>query len=119
MVEVSVVMPVFNSGRYISFSIESVLQQTFRNFELLIIDNGSTDSSVEIVRSAKEKDGRIKSLHCSTPGAGPARNLGIEAARGRYIAFLDSDDIWEPNKLESQLDFMKKTMWDFVGHPTY
>ena len=98
---ISVITPVYNGATTIQETIESVLKQTFSDFELIIIDDGSQDSTTEIV--SKIEDSRIKLF--SYPNAGPAasRNRGIAHAQGKYIAFIDADDLWTPKKLEAQL----------------
>ena len=103
---VSVIMPVHNSDRYLLDSANSVLQQSFKNLELLIIDNGSKDRSSTIIAELADRDSRVVSLFCSEPGAAYARNMGIKQATGRFIAFLDSDDLWKPEKLDKQISFM-------------
>ena len=106
---VSVIMPTYNSGRFVAESIESILNQTYTHLELLITDDGSTDDTPQIIRSYEQKDSRIRYFAMSdNMGAGHARNLSIELARGQYIAFCDSDDTWLPEKLEKQIAFMKK-----------
>lgn len=102
---VSVIMPAHNAGRFIADAVNSVVAQTFSDWELLIIDDCSTDGTEEIAREFARKDPRIRLLRTERPGGGPAvpRNVGIENAAGRFIAFLDSDDIWLPVKLERQL----------------
>ncbi|XKE47247.1 glycosyltransferase [Halomonas organivorans] len=105
---VSVITPMHNASKFISTNIESVLTQTYSDWELIIIDDGSTDSSAEIAEAFSLQDSRIQLIRLEgNNGAAVARNRGIRLARGRYIAFLDSDDAWEPHKLESQLAFMK------------
>ena len=105
---VSIVMPAYNSGRFISESIESVLAQTYVNWELLIIDDISTDNTRTVCAQYIESDRRIKYFELSTKGgAGGARNKGITEASGRYLAFLDSDDIWLPEKLSVQISQMQ------------
>ncbi|RVT96748.1 glycosyltransferase [Rhodovarius crocodyli] len=94
---VSVVMPVYNVERFVAAAIDSVLAQSFTDFELIIVDDGGNDRSVEIC--AAYADPRIRILHQANRGLAGARNTGIAAARGRYIALLDSDDIWLPGKL--------------------
>lgn len=108
-VKVSVVMPLYNSERYVAEAIESVIAQTFTNWELIVVDDGSTDKSCEIVLEYVSKDARIKLLHNPSPNRMPSspRNIGIQAAEGKYIAFLDSDDIWLKEKLSQQLDLFK------------
>jgi len=105
---VSVIMPAYNSADFIAESIQSVLQQTHQNWELLIIDDASPDNTISIIEEFKYLDPRIKLFQNETnQGAGVARNAGIKAAQGAYIAFLDSDDLWLPEKLEVQLKFMQ------------
>lgn len=102
---VSVIMPVFNAELFLSEAINSVLAQSYPYWELLIVDDGSTDSSVRIIESFIQKDNRIRFLQTKRPSGSPSipRNLGIDHAKGRFIAFLDSDDVWLPKKLESQI----------------
>lgn len=103
---VSVIMPTYNHARYIGEAIESVLRQTYQNFELIIIDNFSTDNTAEIV--ASYKDNRIKYLKFRNHGIiAASRNHGIKNSKGKYIAFLDSDDVWLPEKLDLQIDLME------------
>lgn len=107
---VSVITPSFNCGNYIGATIESVMNQTFTEWELIIIDDGSTDNSADIIRYYAKLDPRIIPIFLPTNrGAAVARNEGLFVARGRFIAFLDSDDIWLPQKLEVQLEFMNNT----------
>lgn len=105
---VSIVMPAYNASRFISESIDSVREQTFGDWELLVIDDASKDETDHLVRKFIQQDPRIK-LH-SLPvnqGAAFARNIGIKASEGDYISFLDADDLWKPHKLQTQLDFMR------------
>lgn len=106
---VSIVMPACEAAEYISQSIVSVQQQTYSNWELLVIDDASLDATSEITTKFMKDDNRIR-LHRlpANQGAGFARNIGIKASEGDFIAFLDADDVWYPWKLESQLDFMQK-----------
>lgn len=99
---VSVIMPVFNSEKYIEKTLLSVLEQTYKNYEVIIIDDGSNDNSLGIIEGIKNRfnEKRIIILNQSHKGAGAARNLGIKNAKADLIAFLDSDDFWFPNKLE-------------------
>lgn len=103
---VSIVMPAYNCEKYIADAINSVIEQTYKNWELFVIDDCSTDNTESIARSFK--DPRVVCLK-NTENSGPAvsRNRGIEAAKGEYIAFLDSDDVWLPKKLEHQISFMQ------------
>ncbi|MFW0717083.1 glycosyltransferase family 2 protein [Pedobacter sp. N23S346] len=103
---VSVIMPAFNAVLYISEAIESVINQTFRNWELIIINDGSTDATEEIVLDFERKDKRIKYLFQENGKQGKARNLGIANSIGEYIAFLDADDLWVDNKLATQVNYL-------------
>lgn len=104
--EVSVIIPTYNRAASIGDSVNSVLNQTFQNFEIIIVDDGSTDET-EVTVSAFS-DTRIKLIsHESNKGAATARNTGIRASRGNFIAFLDSDDRWLPDKLKIQTDYLK------------
>lgn len=106
---VSIITPLYNSEQFISKTIESVIAQTYLDWEMIIVDDCSTDQSSEIVKSYMTSDDRIKYFKTTFPSGSPAkpRNIGIEKANGRYIAFLDSDDLWEQNKLETQLQFFE------------
>lgn len=103
--KVSIIMPCHNGSSYIGQAIESVISQTYKDWELIIIDDNSSDTSKDVISKFMESDTRIKYLHTEKSTGIPAtpRNVGIEAATGRYIAFLDCDDIWKPSKLERQL----------------
>ena len=107
---VSVIMPVHNAEKFIEDAIRSVMQQTYRNWELLVVDDASTDSSMVIVDRLASEDSRIKHVSNDAPTGYPAtpRNLAVNMARGRFIAFLDSDDMWLPDKLERQLPLFDK-----------
>lgn len=105
---VSVVMPVYNAESTMRRSIESVLSQTFRQVELLLVDDGSRDGSSAIIEEYARLDPRVRPLHQSNAGVAAARNAGIAAARGSHVAFLDSDDWWAPRKLELQLAEMRR-----------
>lgn len=110
---VSIIMPAYDASQYIKESIDSVLAQTYQNWELLIVDDCSTDKTAEVV--ALFNDRRI--MLYKTPrnsGAGIARNIGICKAKGRYIAFIDGDDWWYPEKLEKQLAFMQQHHYEFT-----
>lgn len=102
---VSIIVPCYNSEVFICSAINSVLSQTYKNWEMIVIDDCSSDKSQEIIESYAHKDNRIKYLKTDTPSGSPTlpRNIGITNARGRYIAFLDSDDMWLPDKLKEQL----------------
>lgn len=107
MNKVSIIMPSYNAAKFIAASIQSVIEQTYNNWELLITDDCSKDDTVKIVEQFLEKDNRIK-LFSTGKNSGPAcaRNKSLENATGKYIAFLDSDDVWVSHKLETQLKFM-------------
>lgn len=106
---VSIITPSYNSSKFIGETIKSIQSQTYTNWELLITDDCSTDNSIKVITEYCELDPRIKLLVLNkNSGAGIARNNSITAAQGRYIAFCDSDDRWYPEKLERQLEFMKK-----------
>lgn len=111
---VSIIMPSYNCGRFIRESIESVMCQTYTNWELLIQEDASKDDSVDVIQQLAAKDNRIK-LECNEKGSGAAisRNRALQRAKGRWIAFLDSDDLWEPAKLEKQLRFMVDNGYKF------
>ena len=107
MPEVSIITPVYNSSKFLEETINSVLSQTFSDWEWLITDDQSSDNSVEIIKEIN--DPRIKLIIAEkNGGAGHARNLSLEKATGRFITFLDADDFWEPNFLEEMVIFMKK-----------
>jgi teichuronic acid biosynthesis glycosyltransferase TuaG len=105
---VSIITPSYNSEKFISETINSIINQTYANWELLITDDYSTDNTIEIVKSYVKNDSRIKLFKLEkNSGASVARNNSINNSKGKYIAFLDSDDLWEKNKLHEQVFFMK------------
>ena len=106
---VSVIMPVFNSGRFVKAAVDSVISQTFTDWELIIVDDCSTDETPQIIADLASVDERIRVFRLPANTGSPAgpRNKGIEEAKARYIAFLDSDDRWLPTKLEEQIREMK------------
>lgn len=111
---VSIVMPMYNCAEFVAQSIESVQAQTYQNWELLIVDDLSNDNSLEIVKGYAEADQRIRLLRNErNSGAAVSRNYALREARGRWIAFLDSDDLWKPEKLEKQINFMEKNGYHF------
>ena len=112
---VSIIMPSYDAARFIGESINSVLLQTYSNWELLIVDDCSKDNSVEVVRKFANIDKRVVLFSLEkNVGAAAARNVAIEHAQGQYIAFLDSDDVWDEYKLEKQLAFMKQYSYVFT-----
>lgn len=109
MEKVSVIMPAYNCEKFIGHSIESVQNQTYKNWELLIVDDGSKDESLNIAKKYAEEDKRIKIIKMSqNSGVSICRNLAIAKADGRFLAFIDSDDLWSVNKLEHQIAFMQQ-----------
>lgn len=109
---VSVIMPSYNTAKFIEETVRSVLEQTYTNLELLIVDDCSTDNTDEVVASFRDK--RIRYLkNKENSGAAVSRNRALRAAKGRWIAFLDSDDLWKPQKLEKQIRFMEEKGYHF------
>lgn len=104
---VSIITPCFNGSKYVAETIDSVLAQSYTQWEMIIVDDGSKDNSVDIIRSYMEKDNRIILIQQPNGGSANARNHGIREAQGQYIALLDADDLWEYNFLEEQIRFMK------------
>jgi teichuronic acid biosynthesis glycosyltransferase TuaG len=112
---VSIITPCFNSEKYVSLAIQSVISQTHENWELLLVDDCSSDETFTIISNFASQDTRIKALKLDkNSGAGVARNLAIQEALGIYIAFLDADDLWKPEKLEKQLLFMETNKIPFT-----
>lgn len=110
---VSIITPMYNSETFISETINSVLNQTYKNWELLLIDDCSSDNTLQIAKLFSKRHKNIKVLKNSTNlGAAISRNFGIEKSKGDFIAFLDADDLWKPEKLEKQLDFVKRNNCD-------
>jgi glycosyltransferase involved in cell wall biosynthesis len=121
---VSVIIPAFNSERYLSDAVESVLNQTYKNFELIVVNDGSTDRTEEIL---KQYFDRIQYIYQHNKGVAAARNTGIRVSKGEYVAFLDSDDIWAKNNLRLQINYLKNNpdigliygeIVNFNGHET-
>lgn len=114
---VSVIMPSYNSGRFITKTINSVRTQTYTNWEIIIVDDCSTDNTRMIINELMKDDPRIRYYRLEkNSGAAVARNKALRMAQGRWIAFLDSDDLWLPEKLEHQLAFMKEHDYSFSYH---
>lgn len=105
---VSIITPVYNGERYIGETIDSVIKQTYPDWEMIVVDDGSKDGSAAIVRRYAEKESRITLLQQPNGGSASARNNGIRHANGQYIALLDSDDLWDSDFLKSQLALMKE-----------
>lgn len=114
--QVSIIMPYYNAAKYIKDTVSAIIAQTYKEWELIIVDDCSPASETrEVLKSIAAMDARIRIM--KTPkngGAGVARNVGIEAAQGKYLAFCDSDDWWCPTKLEEQLQFMQKNDYPFT-----
>jgi len=106
---VSVIMPAYNARQYITESIESVIAQTYTNWELIIVDDDSTDDTASIIKEFSQQDPRIKYLYQDRGRQGKARNKAIKNSNGDYIAFLDADDLWEQSKLEVQIDAIENS----------
>lgn len=115
MAEVSMIVPVYQVEKYIAQCIESVLNQTFKDFELILIDDGSKDKSGIICDSYEKKDGRIHVIHTENRGAAAARNKGLDHASGRYITFLDGDDYLAENMIERLYEEIKDSEYDMVA----
>jgi teichuronic acid biosynthesis glycosyltransferase TuaG len=121
----TVIMPCFNGGQFLAHSIKSVLTQTFSNFELIIINDGSTDNSLKVIESFANQDDRIRIIsHKPNRGASATRNKGLDQARGRFVAFIDCDDWWPEEKLATYADKHKEghdlvfSSYDIVSYPS-
>lgn len=114
--KVSVIMPAFNAEVFIGRTIESVINQTFSNWELIVIDDCSTDKTRDVVHSWTEQDSRIqlKALNKNLGGPAGPRNVGVGMAHADFVAFLDADDIWHPSKLEIQMSVIEENKVNFV-----
>jgi len=119
MSKVSVIMPAYNAANHISHAIESVLKQTYSDWELIVIDDGSTDNTADIVKQYTEQDSRIRYLWQLNGKQGKARNKGISISKGEIIAFLDADDLWLPEKLEKQIDKFHNLTADLIYSSSY
>ena len=112
---VSIIMPSWNTAKWIGESIESVINQTYQNWELIIVDDCSTDNTDEIIKSYNDE--RIRFFKNETnSGAALTRNRALREAHGEWVAFLDSDDLWSPNKLEKMITFMSGNNYSFAYH---
>lgn len=112
---VSIITPTFNAEKFIRATIESVLNQSYQNWEMILVDDASTDETVSIIKEFAKKDNRLKLTELSkNSGNGFARNVALEKAAGKYIAYLDADDLWFPKKLENQIQFLKTNNLPFT-----
>lgn len=105
---VSIVMPCYNGEQFIQETIDSVISQTYKNWELLVVDDGSKDNSYSLIKEYTNRDSRIHLIQQKNAGSAAARNNGIRRSRGQYLALLDSDDIWLPGFLDSQVRFIQQ-----------
>ena len=119
-VKISILLPTYNQCNLLKKSIKSVIKQTFKNWELIVIDNKSTDDTKKFVKKISKLDKRIKYLSISNKGIlAKSRNLGIRKSKGQWIAFIDSDDIWFKDKLLKCYNYALKTKADFIYHPVF
>lgn len=114
MQEVTVIIPVYNTEQYLNQCLDSILNQSLKNIEIICIDDGSTDNSLNILRAYEKKDARLKVLTQKNAGAGAARNKGLAVANGKYLSFLDADDFFEVDMLERAAIRANETQADFV-----
>ena len=119
MTNVSIIMPYFQKRKYITSSVNSVLNQSYKNFELIIIYDDNNKNDLNLISKIKNKDKRIKLIiNKKNLGVGFSRNIAIKKSKGKFIAFIDSDDLWKKNKLKKQLNFMIKNKYNF-SHTSY
>ncbi len=116
---ISIVVPVYNCEKYLKECLESLCSQTYKNIEIICVDDGSTDSSVDLLKSIAEKDSRVKILSQKNAGAGAARNYGLSVAQGKYIYFFDADDIAINNLLQLAYNRAQETDADIVAFNGY
>lgn len=111
---VSIIMPTYNCGNFIGISLDSVIAQTYQNWEIIIVDDCSTDNTAEVINVYMSREPRIRYFKLDdNSGAAIARNKAVKLAEGKYIAFLDSDDVWLPKKLSKQISFMEENNYTF------
>ena len=116
---VSIITPYYKKKKYIELAIDSVLQQTYKNFELIIIYDDQNKEDLSFLKKIIKKDKRIKLfINKKNLGAGRSRNKGLKISKGRFIAFIDSDDLWTKNKLKKQISFMKRNLIN-ISHTSY
>lgn len=116
--KVSIIVPVYNAEKYIRETIDCVKAQTYENWELVLVEDGSADESLRILETLERQEARIRVIRQENGGAAKARNHGLLEATGRFVAYLDADDLWSPDKLEKQLAFMtkKEAAFSFTGY---
>ena len=116
---VSVIIPYYKKRKFISETLDSAINQSYKSLEIIIIYDDVNKTGIEFLRKIAKKDNRIKIIENSEKmGAGKSRNIGIEQSKGKYIAFLDADDIWHLDKLKKQINFMEQYKY-FISHTTY
>lgn len=113
-IKVSVIVPVYNQEKYLEQCVKSILVQTLHEAEFIFVDDGSTDSSLSMLKEYEKQDSRVKVITQENGGAGKARNTGLSVARGEYLSFLDSDDFFEPDMLEKAVAALEDSKADFV-----
>ena len=113
--DISIIIPIYNSEEYLAQTIESVMNQTYKNIEIILVNDGSTDGSKEICEEYAQKDKRIKVINQENSGNAEARNCGMKNASGKYYMFLDSDDLYEPDACENMLNEIERTDADYVN----
>jgi teichuronic acid biosynthesis glycosyltransferase TuaG len=112
---VSIIIPCFNSEKFIAETVRSVQNQTYNNWEIIVVDDCSSDNTVSLILGMVQRDSRIRFFQLeNNSGTGVARNKGLSNANGRYISFLDADDLWKPEKLRKQIDFLKTNKIPFA-----
>lgn len=113
---ISIITPVYNCAKLLPKTIESVIDQTYQNWEMILVDDCSTDSSAQIINEYSEKDKRVKYIKLEkNSGVAEARNMALKISKGRFIAYLDADDLWYPEKLEKQVNFMLNNNYVFTN----
>ena len=112
--DVSIIVPIYNSEKYIERCIKSILNQTYKNFELILINDGSTDKSIDILNKYKKIDKRISIIDKKNEGVAKTRNLGIQKAKGKYVMFIDNDDFINKNYVETYYKIIKEKKLDIV-----
>ena len=114
MPQISVIIPIYNAGKFIKKAVDSLLQQTFGDFEIILVDDGSTDNSLEIINDLTSKDKRIRSIHQENAGVSRARNAGINNSCGKYLIFCDADDEFECDAFEKYIARLRDCDFDFI-----